>query len=116
MIIFSATYTVYTHMADKHFSPQNNLSLATLCSPQHFTLHILLPGTQFAPQNTLLPRSLCFLANFAFWTTLLLGTWSKLFQGAKCAQVQSVLKSKVFWGVKCDEKESELGCKVYHGT
>ena len=112
MIIFSATYT---HMADIHFAPQNNLLLGTLCrlilcSPQHFTLHI------FSQEHSLLPRTLCFLDNFAFWTTLLLGTWSKLFQGAKCAQVQSVLKSKVFWGVKCDEKESELGCKVYHGT
>ena len=39
-----------------------------------------------------------------------------MFQGAKCAEVQSVLKSKVFWGVKCVDKESELGCKVYHAT
>ena len=39
-----------------------------------------------------------------------------VFQGAKCAEVQSVLKSKVFCGVKCVDKESELGCKVYHAT
>ena len=121
MIIFSATYT---NMADIHFAPQNNLLLGTLYrlilySPQHFTQHILLlPGTQFAPQNTLLPRSLCFLANFAFWTNLLLGT---MLHGVNCSREQSVhrykvLKSKVFWGVKCIEKESELGCKVYHAT
>ena len=37
-----------------------------------------------------------------------------MFKGARCAEVQSVLRSKVCQGVKWVEKESELGCKVYH--
>ena len=39
-----------------------------------------------------------------------------MFKGARCAEVQSVLRSKVCQGVKWVEKESELGCKVYHAT
>ena len=40
-----------------------------------------------------------------------------MFQGAKYAEVQSVMRSKVYQRVKCVEKKSELGCsKVYHAT
>ena len=72
--------------ADTHFAPQNTLQTHTLlartfCSLEHFT-----------SQHTLFSGTLCSLEHLDPWNTLPPGD---LFQGARCAEEQGVLRCKV---------------------